>query len=90
MLQRRHIDDIAEPDVTNDHLCAGIVDRVDGDDLNIKSDAMFGAKIEHLLRFDGDAADQRTDDRLAWKATSLFSTGAIGLSPRRPPASGRA
>ncbi len=41
-----------------------MVDLLDVDHLDVRDDAVLGAEIEHLLRF-GDAADQRSGNRLA-------------------------
>ena len=59
--ERRHIDGEAVLHIRLDQSVVGFVHFLDGDDLDIGSDIMGPAKIEHLLGF-GDAANWRTGE----------------------------
>src|SRR5215210_2378814 len=54
--QRRHVDGEAVLHVRLEHPLVGLVDLLDRDHLDIGSDVVLSAEVEHLLRL-GNAAD---------------------------------
>lgn len=57
LLQRRHVDDVAEPHFALLDVLIGIVDLPDRNNLDVGADPVLGAKVQHLLRV-GQVADQ--------------------------------
>gem|GEM_PF-7132753 len=59
--ERRHINRKAIPYIGLEHSLVSLVDLLDGNDFNIRSNVTFGTKVEHFLRF-GKTTDGRTRD----------------------------
>ena len=57
LLQRRHVDDVAESHFGLLDMLVGVVDLLDRDNLDVRADPVFGAEVQHLLRV-GQVADQ--------------------------------
>src|SRR4051794_21536401 len=57
-LEARHVDREAVLDVRLEQPLVGLVDLLDGDDLDVGGDVVLAAEVEHLLRL-RDAADVR-------------------------------
>jgi hypothetical protein len=56
-LERRHVDREAVLHVRFHEPVVGLVDALDGDDLDVRGDAVLAAEVEHLLGL-RDAADE--------------------------------
>src|SRR6185312_1017916 len=89
-LQRRHIDYKAILDVALEHAIVSLVDLLNWNHLDVGSDVVLAAEIEHLLRF-RDSADKRAGElatlvdqaehlngQWLWRA-SYHAQGAITL-----------